>query len=220
MANCPNCGSEKISIKEGGQIDWCPSLQNWPLLENISKKSTDTPDRNQSPTICMNCGISWDAIALFNAMEIIKQTAKKPLDLSQSSDREYFQAYLANMGSVLEELYGVYREANAAISYAEAEKTKYSTNCTQIGCATALVVPFIIFVQSIIFWYFDLRQWFFALMFFIASPIVGMIIGATLDSMNSKKAMKNLEISKRKAQNMRAEIHQKYRKQLQKFLEK
>ncbi len=66
MANCPNCGSDRILLK----------------------KDTNT---------CLDCGTTWEANALNNSLQIVKEFTGKQLDLSQERDREFLNAFLAEL---------------------------------------------------------------------------------------------------------------------------
>lgn len=92
MANCPNCGSDHLSVA-GGSLN-----------------------------ACLECGTSWEAAELYRIRQIIKELTGASLDLARETDRYYMKAFMHEIWSDIEAIPSVRIAAAKIVADAQGKK--------------------------------------------------------------------------------------------------
>ena len=92
MANCPNCGSDHLSVA-GGNLN-----------------------------ACLECGTSWEAAELYQIRRIIQELTGASLDLARETDRYYMKAFMHEILSDFEAIPTVKSAAAKLITDAQSKK--------------------------------------------------------------------------------------------------
>ncbi|MEM8780097.1 MAG: hypothetical protein AAGF26_14730, partial [Cyanobacteria bacterium P01_G01_bin.49] len=112
MANCPNCGSSHIQIKNDTTVNWGRAVAGWALFGVVGGAVAAMTGEDKSANACLDCGTVWKAADLYKTLEIIEKTTNKKLDLSQNSDRQFMNNFMREIGPYLKQISSIQSEAD------------------------------------------------------------------------------------------------------------
>ena len=135
MANCPNCGSGHIQLKQETDVNWGNAIAGYALFGVVGAAVGAVTGEDRNVNACLDCGKSWKAEDLFKLLQIIKDCTGAKLNLARERDRLFMDNFLFEMGSYLEEIPNIERKANQLIADAEEEaKKKIVDEGAKFGC--------------------------------------------------------------------------------------
>jgi len=135
MANCPNCGSGHIQIKQETDVNWGGAIAGYALFGVVGAAVGAVTGEDRNVNACLDCGKSWKAEDLFKLLQIIKDCTGAKLNLAIYRDRVYLNKFISELGSYLKEIPEIEGKADQLIADAkkEAEKKAFP-GCSSIGC--------------------------------------------------------------------------------------
>lgn len=79
MANCPNCGSEHITLKRETNVSWGRAIAGWALFGVVGGAVGAVTGEDRNVNACLTCGASWKAANLFQVIQTIKKFTESSL---------------------------------------------------------------------------------------------------------------------------------------------
>ena len=104
MANCPNCGSGHIQLKQETDVNWGNAIVGYALFGVVGAAVGAVTGEDRNVNACLDCGTSWKAEDLFKLLQIIKDCTGAELNLAIYHDRVYMNKFISEVGSYLKEI--------------------------------------------------------------------------------------------------------------------
>ena len=157
MANCPNCGSSHIQLKQETDVNWGNAIAGYALFGVVGAAVGAVTGEDRNVNACLDCGKSWKAEDLFKLLQIIKDCTGVKLNLAREHDRSYMNSFISEVGSYLKEIPEIEGKADELIADAteqgkkrkENNDAKWGCGCLAIGLIliiTVFQVPFFAFL--------------------------------------------------------------------------
>lgn len=172
MAHCPNCGSNHIQLKNNSDINWGRAVAGWALFGVVGGAVGAVTGDDRHSNVCMDCGTTWKAVDLYKTLKTIKTLTGNDIDLSFEEDRRYTEIFMAEIGAYLQQIPDIDKELEKAIEKREKKKNENAS----MGCMYGLISSF--FGCAAIAEVAGGAAFFVA----IALPLIGLAIGAAIDS--------------------------------------
>lgn len=103
MANCPKCGSSHIQLDSSFDKTWGSTVVGWALFGTVGAAvGAMSEATKQKSVVCLSCGNLWQPSDLYVVTETIKETLGYSVDLVESCDRTILEAFMIDIGPVLE----------------------------------------------------------------------------------------------------------------------
>ncbi|WP_338461010.1 hypothetical protein VZH09_07475 [Synechococcus elongatus IITB7] len=102
MANCPNCGSDHIELRQDRQVNWGGAMIGYIAFGAIGGAVGATSGPTKATNFCMDCGTAWQAADIFMVLQAIEQVTGRTLNLSQKRDRNYMNRFIESFSPQLE----------------------------------------------------------------------------------------------------------------------
>ncbi|MDB9456826.1 hypothetical protein PN480_07395 [Dolichospermum circinale CS-1225] len=209
MANCPNCGSGHIQLKQETDVNWGGAIAGYALFGVVGAAIGAVTGEDRNVNACLDCGTSWKAEDLFKLLQIIKDCTGAELNLAIYHDRVYMNNFISEVGSYLKEIPEIEKKADQLIAdrKKEAEKKAFP-GCSAIGCLFFIFgIPAITSIGGAAF--------LIILLIFIVGFIIDMIFMAA----NQKAIEEAVENAKEQAVSMKREAEKKLNAKIQSFME-
>jgi len=118
MANCPNCGSNDIQLKQDSTVNWGRAIAGWALFGVVGGAVGAVTGENKTANACLDCGTVWRAQDLYKLLGIIESLTDIKLDLKLEKDRRTLNIFVTNVQPQIDKL----ESANKRYDIAIAEK--------------------------------------------------------------------------------------------------
>lgn len=118
MANCPNCGSNDIQLKQDRTVNWGRAIAGWALFGVVGGAVGAVTGENKTANACLDCGTVWRAQDLYKLLGIIESLTDIKLDLKLEKDRRTLNIFVTNVQPQIDKL----ESANKRYDIAIAEK--------------------------------------------------------------------------------------------------
>lgn len=158
MANCPNCGSNHIQLKQETDVNWGNAIVGYALFGVVGAAVGAVTGEDRNVNTCLDCGTSWKAEQLFKLLQIIKDCTGAELNLAIYHNRVYMNNFISEVGSYLKEIPEIEKQADQLITYATEEgKKREENNSAILGCGCLaiglilIITPFVPFLAFLIF---------------------------------------------------------------------
>ena len=158
MANCPNCGSGHIQLKQETDVNWGNAIVGYALFGVVGAAVGAVTGEDRNVNACLDCGTSWKAEELFKLLQIIKDCTGAELNLAIYHNRVYMNNFISEVGSYLKEIPEIEKQADQLIAYATEEgKKREENNNAILGCGCLaiglilIITPFVPFLAFLIF---------------------------------------------------------------------
>jgi len=183
MANCPNCGSNHIQLKQDSNVNWGRAVVGWALFGVVGGAVGAVTGDDRNVNACLDCGTSWKAADLHKLLQIIKKLTSLRLDLSEEVDRAIANDFIYEFSSDLEAISNIEMQGQRFIQ----EMQKESNDNAAKGCSFGCVVPIALgmILPSI-------GSTFLGFLILIL-PIVGVTIGNQIDRAKKKSVEQEIE---------------------------
>ena len=204
MANCPNCGSNHIQIKQQTDVNWGRAIAGYALFGVVGGAVGAVTGEDRNVNACLDCGTSWKAQDLYTLLQVIEKHTSKKLNLSIESHRLYMNNFISTIIPYLQKLSETEKKAQESVINAKKEaEQKASPGCTNLGC---LFFIFGLFGISALTSYFGSG---FILFIILVLPfILGMIADSMFLAGNTKAIEEAVESANRKAIRMKLEAEE------------
>lgn len=116
MANCPNCGSSHIQLKQETDVNWGNAIAGYALFGVVGAAVGAVTGEDRNVNACLDCGTSWKAEDLYKLLQVIKDCTGAKLNLARERDRLFMNNFLFEIGSYLEEIPNIERKANQLVA--------------------------------------------------------------------------------------------------------
>jgi hypothetical protein len=104
MANCPNCGSSDIQLKQDSNINWGRAIAGWALFGVVGGAVGAVTGESRTANACLDCGTAWRAEDLYKILQYIESITRIRLDMSIESDRRKVNFFVTNVQPTAEKL--------------------------------------------------------------------------------------------------------------------
>jgi vacuolar-type H+-ATPase subunit H len=157
MANCPNCGSGHIQIKQETDVNWGRAIAGYALFGVVGAAVGAVSGEDRNVNACLDGGTSWKAEDLYKLLQVIKDCTGVKLNLAREHDRLYMNSFISEVGSYLKEIPEIEGKADQLIADVVEEGKKkiddlngrFGCGCLAIGLIliiTVFQVPFFAFL--------------------------------------------------------------------------
>jgi len=102
MANCPNCGSDHITLKREKNVSWGRAIAGWALFSIVGGAVGAVTGRDRNVNACLTCGTSWRVEDLYKTLQTIKNLTGLSLDLAQETHRKFTNGFIDEIGPYIE----------------------------------------------------------------------------------------------------------------------
>jgi hypothetical protein len=202
MANCPNCGSDHITLKRESNVNWGRAVAGWALFGALGGAVGAVTGEDRSANACLNCGTSWNAADLYKVIQVIKSSTGVNLDLTSEGDRLYLNNFISEMGPHMAALAEAEQKANLVIKAAENKAFEAAGSGVSWGCLVSIV--FMFFASFLGGW---------VILIMIAAPIVGYLIGRSEDRASKRAHEERLKNAEAEASKIKSEAGQVLRRE-------
>jgi hypothetical protein len=199
MANCPNCGSDHITLKRETNVSWGRAIAGWALFGVVGGAIGAVTGEDRNVNACLNCGTSWKAADLYKLLEVIKMYTNNTINLSQEKDRIYMDRFTSEVGTYIESTSSADKKAEALIKQAEEEVGKSVAIPFVYGCFLSISMFFT--GLSIIF--SSAGAFAVSIVILLAPPVLGIWIGNRSAKANEEKNNQKIEIAKKNAEEIK-----------------
>ena len=142
MANCPNCGSNHIQIKQETDVNWGRAITGYALFGIVGGAVGAVTGEDRNVNACLDCGTSWKAEQLYKILQIIKECTGEKLNLAREHDPLYMNNFIYQVGSYLQQIPEIERKADQLIADAKLRKAKEPKNPVLSGCILSILFSF------------------------------------------------------------------------------
>ncbi|WP_234300653.1 hypothetical protein [Sphaerospermopsis aphanizomenoides] len=102
MANCPNCGSNHIQIKQETDVNWGRAIAGYALFGVVGAAVGAVTGEDRNVNACLDCGTSWKAQDLYNLLQVIEKYTGVKLNLARQRDRSFMNKFISEVVPYLE----------------------------------------------------------------------------------------------------------------------
>lgn len=207
MANCPNCGSDHIQLKQDTDVNWGRAVAGWAMFGIVGGAVGAVTGEDKNVNACLNCGSTWKAKDLYNILQTIKNSTGANLDLAKETDRYYLNSFITDLSFYLKRIATKRKEGEKLISKVRKDRSKGVAN----GCVFGLMISMIgcgtLAASGV------------GMLMIFVFPIMGAVIGNSIDSIE-KKAQEKAEAKVQARVNlMNKEAEETFRKQVKVFMQ-
>ncbi|WP_017653346.1 hypothetical protein [Fortiea contorta] len=212
MANCPNCGSNHIQIKQETDVNWGRAIAGYALFGVVGGAVGAVTGEDRNVNACLDCGTSWKAQDLYKLLQVIEDYTGEKLNLARERDRSYMNKFISKIIPYLENISETDKKAEELITNAKKEaENKATPGCSGIGCL------FFIFGIPVI-GSFPASASFIIFLMVLSPVILGCIIDITSLNGNKKAIEEAVENAKRKAIRMKLEAEENFKIEIKNFM--
>jgi hypothetical protein len=183
MANCPNCGSDHIQLRQETNVDWGRAIAGWALFGVIGGAVGAVTGEDRSSNACLQCGASWKAADLHKLQKIIQKLINIKIDLSKDNDRVFINDFIVKFSSDLEYIVKIEKKCSERIKFIQSKSGENTIGASLSGC----------FISFLLLGLFSSVAGTFGLLLgsiIFILPILGFVIGRQLDE-SYKKNIRN-----------------------------
>ncbi|ACK65520.1 hypothetical protein PCC8801_1463 [Rippkaea orientalis PCC 8801] len=209
MANCPNCGSDYIQLTKETNISWGRAAAGWALFGVVGGAIGAVTGEDRNINACLDCGTSWKAEDLYKILQIIKNSTGESLDLAIEEDRFFMNEFIVELSPYLDEISKKEREGKRLIEEAQQK----SVQSTATGCGAGCLISF-----SVCIGIASSTSGGVLLLTLLIPPVLGMLIGILLDSVNKKYNEKKKQETQRRVEIIKREAEEKLRNKIRIFM--
>lgn len=137
MANCPNCGSNHIQLKQDANVNWGRAVAGWALFGVLGGAVGAVTGESKNINVCLDCGTAWDATDLHKILQNIQEITGRNLALENESDRQYMNEFVSELNSDLEKLGSLEKETEKRIERVKEEESSIGSG---IGCLVGIIL--------------------------------------------------------------------------------
>jgi len=210
MANCPNCGSSHIALKNETNINWGRAVAGWALFGVVGGAVGAVTGEDRNANACLNCGTTWKAADLYKILRVIKNSTGVTLDLRRKRDRAYMNCFLAEVSPYIEAISEAEKQANRLIEAAQNIPIAVAT--TGCGCGFMASLVMAMGLGS------SLSTGGF-LMLVIIFSLMGMIL-ALVNKSKTQPVEQDIERAKRQAKKLKFEAQENLEFAIDEFIER
>ena len=198
MANCPNCGSSHINIKQETHVSWGRAVAGWALLGVVGGAVGAITGADRNVNACLNCGTSWKAADLYKILQTIKSVTGVTLDLVKEQDRAYMNNFVVEIGPFLEAISTTEQKGEKLVATVRTKFAEQAATGCGLGCAGSIIGCFTIASMLSGIW---------LLAMFVLPPLIGWGLGVFMDNINKENAVREISKASKEAQkwNLQAE---------------
>lgn len=209
MANCPNCGSNHIQLKKETNVSWGRAVAGWALFGVVGGAVGAVTGEDRNVNACLDCGTSWKAGDLYKTIQVIKNSTGESLDLAIEQDRLFMNEFMVELSPYLEEISKQEKEGKKLIGQAQDKSIESSAAGCGGGCLLSFAGCTAIASSA---------SGGAILLTLLIPPIVGMLIGILVDSVNKKSNEKKKEEVQKRVEIMKRESEEKFRNKVRIFM--
>ena len=211
MANCPNCGSDHIQIKQETDVNWGRAIAGYALFGIVGGAVGAVTGEDRNVNACLDCGTSWKAQDLYNILQVIEKYTGAKLNLARQRDRLYMNNFVSTIVPYLEIVGETDKKGEELIEKAKKEaQDKAYTGCGGFGC---LFLIFALFGTASMGQYAIVGVILGIVVFIIAS-----IIEMISMSRNEKNVEQAVESSKSKVVEMKRQVEKNLLIEVRRFM--
>ncbi|WP_373539126.1 hypothetical protein [Chamaesiphon sp.] len=137
MANCPNCGSSDITLKQETNVSWGRAFVGYALFGVVGGAVGAVTGKDRTVNACLDCGSTWKAETLYQILQMIKSSTNTILDLSIEGDRIYLNQFIEDITPYIE--FASRAKADAEKKCKEAIYNE-SEGSVQLGCMFPIII--------------------------------------------------------------------------------
>lgn len=138
MANCPNCGSDHITLKRETNVSWGRAVAGWALFGVVGGAVGAVTGKDRNVNACLTCGTSWRAEDLYKTLQTIKNLTSLSIDLTQENHRNFANRFVEEVGPYIEGISNAEKEALSTVKFETESKYKYTGLIGGIGSLIGL----------------------------------------------------------------------------------
>ncbi len=209
MANCPNCGSEHIQLKQDTNVDWGRAVAGWALFGVVGGAVGAVTGEERSTNVCLDCGTSWKATDLYKIRQVIKNLTDVTLDLANESDRNFINDFIHEVSPYIESISDAEKKAELHIKISKDKLEENASMGTGLGCLIGIVGCTIVASTAAA----DVSIW-----VLLIPAFIGWIIGSILDQTTRESVEKNIEKEIEKAKIMKLEAEENLKHKITDFM--
>ncbi|HLO86251.1 MAG TPA: hypothetical protein VK203_14755 [Nostocaceae cyanobacterium] len=217
MANCPNCGSNHIQIKQETNVNWGRALAGYALFGVVGGAVGAVTGEDRNVNACLDCGTSWKAQDLYKLIQLIEKYTNIKLNLARERDRLFMNKFVSEIIPYFEIISDTEKKGEELITKAKKEaESKAFVGCSGIGClffVFGLPTIFSIGANSPI-----------ALMFLFLIVLLPFIVGCVIDfsslEANKGKIEDAVENAKLKAIEMNRTVERNLKAEIRSFMDR
>jgi predicted RNA-binding Zn-ribbon protein involved in translation (DUF1610 family) len=125
MANCPNCGSNDIQLKQDRTVNWGRAIAGWALFGVVGGAVGAVTGENKTANACLDCGTVWRAQDLYKLLGIIESLTDIKLDLKLEKDRRTLNIFVTNVQPQIDKLESANKRYDIAIAEKKIVMTRF-----------------------------------------------------------------------------------------------
>jgi hypothetical protein len=209
MANCPNCGSDHIVLKQETNVSWGRAAAGWLLFGAIGGAVAAVTGEDRNANACLNCGTSWKAADLHKVLQAIQGYTGAELNLSREPDRLYLNSFVAEVSPYLTAISEAEKKAEGIASMVDVRKIEKTTMGCSYGCVTSVVGLFVLASTGSII---------VVLVAILAPPLIGFALGRLQDLNNRKTLDREREEAKKEADKAVVQARGNFERKLTEFI--
>lgn len=212
MAKCPNCGSGHVTLKNVKNVSWGRAVAGWALFGVIGGAVGAVTGEDKNVNVCLDCGTSWKAADLYKVLRFVKDSTGDTLDLAREEDRAYMNSLVVEVGPYFEA--AAIAEKNAEKLISETIKNK-SVEKVALGCQLGCIVSAIGYFALV-----SILSGGGLFMMIVGPPIIGFVIGASMDQSRKERAAREVEQVKKEANQPKFEAEENLKLAIRNFKSK
>ncbi|MBK1986212.1 hypothetical protein A0J48_001365 [Sphaerospermopsis aphanizomenoides BCCUSP55] len=213
MANCPNCGSNHIQIKQETDVNWGRAIAGYALFGVVGAAVGAVTGEDRNVNACLDCGTSWKPQDLYNLLQVIEKYTGVKLNLAKESHRSFMNNFVSIIIPYLEIIPDTEKKGEQLIAKAKKEAEVPETN----GYA---VIAALVFLLLAIFGAFIIpgdNGFTFAFICFLIF-VFCIIFGST--QKDQKVIDEAVENAKLKAIEMNRQVERNLKREIKNFMER
>jgi hypothetical protein len=146
MANCPQCGSSHITLKQGSDVNWGRALVGLAAFGVVGGAVGAVTGKDRDALFCCDCGATWRAADLHKVQQSIKEEMGIELDMMNEFDRRFCAEYIEKAVPCITRIPEAEKSAKSIVEFSKGVNLGlYTQLYSQIG-----------FVVSCLIWYFTI----------------------------------------------------------------
>jgi hypothetical protein len=201
MANCPNCGSDHIVLKEETNVNWGRALTGWALFGVVGGAVGAVTGEDRNVNACLDCGTSWKATDLYNLLKIIKIYTNNTVNLSKEKHRIYMDEFIKRVIPYIESITISNQKSNELIKRVKEEVSKDEVGAFSLGCMFSIV-----FFFGVIGGLFSsVRSFMFGMAVILTPSLLGLLISIISTKATAKFNKQRIEMAMRDAEQIKNE---------------
>ena len=173
MANCPNCGSDHIQLKQDSDVNWGRAVAGWAMFGIVGGAVGAVTGEDRNVNACLNCGSTWKAKDLYKILQTIKHSTGADLNLAKETDRYYLNSFINDLSFYLKRIAVKRKEGEKLIRKVREDGSKGVANGCIFGLMASMCGCGVLAASGV------------GILMIFVFPILGAVIGNSIDSINN-----------------------------------